>query len=426
MDSGRTRLPRWVLCVVAGVVGVLFIRLRFDPWQLLGPRPGLHRLYLWLSFGAEGAGWILIATGCVGLALRAAGAESRPRFLGFRRLVRDAAMAGVVMLPLLQAWTILVHEPTLSEGQGIEDTLFDRYSRLVAARARAAGRPGSSSPVLGEKVSRREALQATSRQILGEGMLTRDLVLTGSVLGKRDADLPPDLYFWASAGRTTAQPSFGARGVALSNRPELLLDALIGSGAIYPVFPARVLHDFPRIGHATEVIDGSFAHRSPVEAAVLWGATHVILIQADPDESVERGGFGANISAALTHLYDQAQLTDDRTREQAMLFSLTPRAPHIGLLDFASNLIDASLAKGYSEVKGDPERGAPQPPPFLKQVGVPHFVPPRAPNDTATSPSRRWVRPADHALSPRIRERLRIGARHPWPWSTVDGPRRER
>jgi predicted acylesterase/phospholipase RssA len=373
-DRARARLARWILCIAAGACGVLLVRLPYDPWRLLGPRPGLHRLYLWLSFGAEGAGWVLIATGGFGLALRAAGAEARPRLLRFGRLVRNAAFAGVVLLPLLQTWTIFGHEPTLSEGQGLEATLFHRYSRLVAVRDRD-GRPSRSKPPsLGEGGSRREAFQALSRRILGEGLLTRDLVLTGSVLGAREADLPPDLYFWASAGRTTAQPTFGARGVAMGNRPELLLDALIGSGAIYPVFPARVLHDFPRIGLSTEVVDGSFAHRSPVEAAVLWGATHIILIQADPDELAERGGFGANIAAALTHLYDQAQLTDGRTREQAMLFSLGPRPPHIGLLDFASNLIAASLAKGYREVKGDPDGGAPQPPPFLKEVGVPHFV----------------------------------------------------
>ena len=187
---------------------------------------------------------------------------------------------------------------------------------------------------------------------MGEGLLARDLVLTGSVLGERGIDLPSDLYFWASAGRTTVQPAFGARGVAPANRPEMLLDALIGSGAIYPVFPARVLRDFPRTGQATEIVDGSFAHRSPVEAAVLWGATHIILIQADPDERVPRGSFGSNVSAALTLLYDQAQLTDDRTKNQAMLFTLAPRPPHIGLLDFAGNLIADSLAKGYREVRG--------------------------------------------------------------------------
>ena len=185
--------------------------------------------------------------------------------------------------------------------------------------------------------------------------------------------MPSDLYFWAPAGRTATRPTFGARGVALANRPELLLDALIGSGSIYPVFPARLLADFPSAGQATEIIDGSYAHRSPIEAAVLWGATHILLIQADPDELVPRGGFASNISAALTHLYEQAQLIDARTKEQAMVFNLAPRPPHIGLLDFAGNLISSSLAKGYREVKGGLEGDASQLPPFRKEVGQPHF-----------------------------------------------------
>jgi hypothetical protein len=335
-----------------------------------------------LTFGGEGAGWILLATGAVGLALRASGAEGRPALLRFRRLLRVAAIAGIVVLPVLQAWTILGYEPTLSEGYGIEETLFDRFARLVAAKRRVEGRSSAPVPFASDGPKREEAFHALSRQIIGDGLLTRDLVLTGSVLGERGLELPPDLYFWASAGRTAEQPHFGARGVALAGRPELLLDALMASGAIYPVFPARVLRDFPGAGRSIEIVDGSFSHRSPVEAAVLWRATHIILIQADPDELVPRGSFGANIAAALTHLYDQAQLTDVRTKEQAMLFNLGPRPPHIGLLDFAGNLIDASLAKGYREVRGD-DPGPSQLPPFRKEVGVPHFVALPAPDGDA-------------------------------------------
>jgi predicted acylesterase/phospholipase RssA/ABC-type phosphate/phosphonate transport system substrate-binding protein len=380
-DQGRTGLIRWLLCLGVGVAEVLFSHLPFDPWNALGPRPALHRLYLLLSFGAEGAGWILISTALVGLALRAAGAEDRPWPQRFRRMVRVAAMAGIIVLPLVQAWTILGHEPTLSESAGIEHTLLDRFTHLVAAKQQAEGR--SSSRAADPAADSREALKVLSRRIMGEGLLVRDLVLTGSVLGERGIDLPPDLYFWASAGRTTAPPTFGMHSIALASRPELLLDALMGSGAIYPVFPARVLHDFPRTGQSTEIVDGSFAHRSPVEAAVLWGATHIILIQADPDEPVPRGSFGANVSAALTLLYDQAQLIDVRTKQQAMLFNLAPRPPHIGLLDFAGNLIDASLVKGYREVRGEFDAGGLQPPPFRKEVGVPHFVLLSSPKDAS-------------------------------------------
>jgi hypothetical protein len=283
-------------------------------------------------------------------------------------------MAGIIVLPVLQGWTILFYQPTLSEGYGIEQTLIDRFARLVEAKCVAEGRPAGSLPSLGDPARRGELLRALSRRIMGDGLLTRDLVLTGSVLGEQGMELPSDLYFWASAGRTSEPPHFGARGIPLASRPELLLDSLIASGTIYPVFPARVIGDFPRPGQQTEIVDGSFSHRSPVEAAVLWGATHIILIQADPDERVPRGSFAANIAAALTHLYEQAQLTDFRTKEQAMLFNLAPRPPHIGLLDFARNLIDAALAKGYREVRGDAQEGAAQLPPFRKEVGVPHFV----------------------------------------------------
>jgi predicted acylesterase/phospholipase RssA/ABC-type phosphate/phosphonate transport system substrate-binding protein len=382
-DRARSHLGRWVLCLVAGAVEVLLAYLPWDPWGAIGPRPDAHRLYLWLSFGGEGAGWILLATGAVGLALRTSGAEGRPALVRFRRLARTGAIAGIVVLPVLQAWTILAYEPTLSEGYGIEETLFDRFSGLVAAKRRAEGRTPAPVPFSSDPSRRAEAFQTLSRQIIGDSLLARDLVLTGSVLGERGPELPPDLYFWASAARTSDQPHFNTRGVALAGRPELLLDALIASGAIYPVFPARTIRDFPAAGQSTEVIDGSFSHRSPIEAAVLWGATHIILIQADPDELMPRGGFGANIAAALTHLYDQAQLTDVRTKEQAMVFNLAPRPPHIGLLDFAGNLIDASIAKGYREVRGENDRSASQPPPFRKEVGVPHFVVLTAPEDDA-------------------------------------------
>jgi hypothetical protein len=327
-----------------------------------------------LTFGAEGAGWVLLAAGIAGIAC-AAGLRSRLPMDRLRKLPRTAAFLGAILLPLLQAWTVLFHEPTLSEGQGIEATLYDRFARLIVAKRASQGHNSSAPARNGRAANTPDALRALSRQILDEGLLERDLVLTGSVLGDRGLDVPPDLYFWASAGQTPARPSFGPRGVALANRSELLLDALIGSGSIYPVFPSRFLRDFPRAGEATEIVDGSFAHRSPVEAAVLWGATHIILIQADPDELVPRGGFAANLGAALTHLYEQAQLTDARTKERAMLFSLAPRPPHIGLLDFAGNLIEGSLAKGYREVRGDDLPGLSQPPPFRKEVGLPHFVP---------------------------------------------------
>ena len=145
---------------------------------------------------------------------------------------------------------------------------------------------------------------------------------------------------------------------------------IIGSGAIYPVFPARDLVDFPVNGARTELVDGSFDHRSPIEAAVLWGATHVVLVQAATDETVVRGSFLANVNAAINHLYDQAQLLDMRSKEEVTTFTLTPQPPHIGLLDFSDNLIRLAIEKGYQEAGGLPLESAGI---YRKEFGPPRF-----------------------------------------------------
>src|SRR5262249_314364 len=56
----RSPLGRWILCLLAGLGEVVLARLPFDPWSALGPRPAAHHLYLWVSFGIEGSGWILL------------------------------------------------------------------------------------------------------------------------------------------------------------------------------------------------------------------------------------------------------------------------------------------------------------------------------------------------------------------------------
>ncbi len=89
---------------------------------------------------------------------------------------------------------------------------------------------------------------------------------------------------------------------------------------------------------------------------------------------MDRGSLRHTCSSPVTRcIYERAQLTEIRTRNQAILFNLTPRPPHLGLLDFAGNLIDISLAKGYREARGDDDE-ATQLSPFRKEVGVPHLV----------------------------------------------------
>jgi predicted acylesterase/phospholipase RssA len=150
----------------------------------------------------------------------------------------------------------------------------------------------------------------------------------------------------------------------------------MGSGAIFPVFPPRILEGLPRSGDRVELIDGGFAHNSPIEAAVLWGATHIVLIEASPIEHLDPHNFAENAIGAFLHLYYQAQLIDARKKEQVVIFTLRPEAPHPCVLDFSRNLIHSTVEKGYRDARGEVQRGRTTllgQPTFRKEVGEPLF-----------------------------------------------------
>jgi hypothetical protein len=145
------------------------------------------------------------------------------------------------------------------------------------------------------------------------------------------------------------------------------MDVVIGSGSIFPMFPPRTLPDFPAPGDHVELIDGGFAHNSPVEAAVLWGATHVVMIEATPSKRALRKNFAQNLATAFTHLHKQTQLVDMRSKKQVVIFTLAPEPPHMCVIDFADNLIAASIERGYRDAAEDTPR-------FRKELGVPVFT----------------------------------------------------
>src|SRR5262249_29638041 len=147
-----------------------------------------------------------------------------------------------------------------------------------------------------------------SRAITEQGLVQRDLIITASRLHtddpkhKEQEQLPDDLYFYlegprakADADDETAFDPTDDRFVSLKANPHLLLETVVGSGTIYPVFPPRPLHDVTfrnrlkpdtTLKIDTEIVDGGYIHNSPIDAAVSWGATHVLLIQASPEERV--------------------------------------------------------------------------------------------------------------------------------------------
>lgn len=339
-----------------------------SPWRWLGTNHVWHHVWLWLNFGVRASAWSLFTIGIAALALETVRAR-RGRHITFPEwLTKTTLLIGLLGLPLLQFVTILSYEETLSGEQGMERALADKFPRLIDQHLANEKLPALE---LDDKASSGERLQIASRQVIRRRLLKRDLVITGSCLEQTSQELPSDLYFYAPADPATPPPPFGDRGLSLLERPHILLDVVMGSGSIFPVFPPRKIDGIPRAGEQIELVDGGFAHNSPVEAAVLWGATHIVLIEATPRKRSERGNFLKNATSSFRHLHRQAQLLDARSRGKVIVFSLSPTPPHMCVLDFADNLVAASIQRGYHDASLSAASGDLR---FRKELGEPIFV----------------------------------------------------
>jgi predicted acylesterase/phospholipase RssA len=220
----------------------------------------------------------------------------------------------------------------------------------------------------------------------------RDLVITGSALSGPE-DGVTDRYFYVPAeggrisqfktGKAVETSPFGARGVDLTERgkdydyPKRLLGVVRGSGTIFPGFPPVTIKGFPTNDSSVELIDGGFVHNSPVEAAVQWGATHIILIEASPksgrEKQKERGAARRlendllqNTGEAFNYLFDQAQLLDVRSRKKVAIFVLRPdRQDYLGTMDFSRGRMHDAIQTGRNDAAGAR---------FEWQYGEPHFL----------------------------------------------------
>jgi predicted acylesterase/phospholipase RssA len=157
--------------------------------------------------------------------------------------------------------------------------------------------------------------------------------------------------------------------------PDQLLDVVLGSGAIFPLCPART-----GIGHDSrsedfQLIDGGFAHNSPLEAATEWKATHIFLIEASPTETNNVGGFFHNSRVAFNYLYGQAQSVDLRVKSttKATLFTLRPTRLKAGLLDFDHYSISNAIEQGRDDANRKNFLDRSNRPPFLREPAQPNF-----------------------------------------------------
>jgi predicted acylesterase/phospholipase RssA/ABC-type phosphate/phosphonate transport system substrate-binding protein len=366
----RRRAPeeRWPAAWGIGLLvlaGLLFLLgyVPWNPWSRLGRNHFWHHAWLWGTFGFAACAWSLLALGAAVVTLHGIARLTRRRLPIPHRTLGWTLAVSLFGLPLAQVLTLLFFQETLSSGKGMEEMLAAKMPAIVHNHL---ARHEKAPLELDEDASDAERIQTLSQGIFDRGLFERDMVITGNCLEQTSSTLPSDLYFYVQESPGSSPP-FGPRGIDLRRYPQMLLDVVLGSGTIFPVFPSRTLDDFPEPGERVELIDGGYAHNSPIEAAVLWGATHVILIEATPQRRLPRRNFAENAAAAFVHLHRQTQLVDARSKKQVVVFTLAPEPPYLCVLDFAENLLSASIEDGYEDAR----LGAR----FRKELGEPVFTP---------------------------------------------------
>jgi hypothetical protein len=293
-----------------------------------------------------------------------------------------------------------------SKATGIEDAFAEKFPLLIkrTIEPRFVIAPGQRSE---------SVLRQISEKLMNPNgpMLQRDLVITTSRLpieqsdkiDQRQADLVnglhDDLYFYFRANTNDElKPPLDRRFIPLKRNTDKLLDVVIGSSTIYPIFPSRVLKDV-QLGNeekelekidSMRIVDGGYIHNIPIEAAVKWKATHIILIEASPTpvQSTPKD-FWDHSMTAFGYLFNQAQLTDKLVRGATETFELRPTSfcekqdtlpscvgpsntpdPNMDTFDFSLPLVRNAFLRGSEDVAGNGKSAKPL---FQRVPGPPMF-----------------------------------------------------
>jgi predicted acylesterase/phospholipase RssA len=206
--------------------------------------------------------------------------------------------------------------------------------------------------------------------------------------------LPDDLYFYHYGNKENRlPPPPDKRFVPLKYNQEKVLDVVIGSSTIYPIFSPRALSSV-QLGTEAKIspdppieemriIDGGFIHNIPIQAARLWGATHIIVIDASPAPQMrDPQHLWDNTVMAFGYLFKQAQASD--TLERVGTFELRPSSkceklnvravctnseppdPNLDTFDFSNRAARRAFDKGQADVN----QGGPL---FVRVPGAPVF-----------------------------------------------------
>lgn len=294
------------------------------------------------------AGWVPVVAAVTTFLVFGADRLSRARAHGTASRLLTLTVL-VLVTGGLGAVNVLFWQDSLFSSTGLESAV----RRAVAKIARETARHDGTACAINED-SDLETLGAAL--IETKGLLKRDLVVTAGCLNGEDSGHDTDVYCYY--GEADGPPKYGpSRGVSILQWKTRFLNLVLGSASIYPVFPAqRVLapgaSDPASSTMHLDLVDGGFAHNTPLEAALAWGATHVIVVGATAAESRVSGCLWRNTMDGISFLHQQAQLLDTRSRGRACVYSIFPSSQKADVLDFDEGSMGAAWTLGEENTLG--------------------------------------------------------------------------
>ena len=141
-----------------------------------------------------------------------------------------------------------------------------------------------------------------------------------------------------------------------------LTQIAFASGSPFPVFPAHKI----TIGNKKEkLIDGGYAHNTPIEAAKTLGADRLLVIYSSPlnigsrdEPSLLRNAFGTmaeNLPRLVPYLYERSQIEDILSAEKLLVAALSPTGGEDPgkwplLTDFRQSVVDRMLTEAEQDL----------------------------------------------------------------------------
>ena len=384
------RIAGWSMLIISSIEILIARGVSLSQWPAILKSHVISHIWLvFLMICTMAYPWPLV----LGLLMVASGIRGRLNIDWHSRriwLVRMLAML-VVVFALILVLTSLWKDRSPSNSAQIEKAFIQKVPAMLEVL-----HPGF------KKRYNNADLSNISKAISSDpSLLKRNLIITVSNLPLSDTseesddpqlvpanELPEDLYFYFKSPQVKwPPPPVERRFINFQENPDKLLDVVIGSGTIYPLFPSRELRSI-NLGQQKrtpklKVIDGGFIHNSPVGAAVEWGATHIISIEASPlPKPFDPQDTFDNSLVAFNYIMAQAQRSDAGSRGQVEIFELRPRSecekknlergcnrdpePNMDTFDFDPDIVSDAFNAGQEDVRTDM-------PLFWRVPGPPRF-----------------------------------------------------